>query len=208
MDPRLVTYAEQNAPRYTSYPTAPHFEASVDAAVYKRWLGELPPDASLSLYLHTPYCREMCWYCGCHAFGARRDEPVADYVEAIMAEIGAVAAATPARRVSEIHWGGGTPNLLSPDRFEAVVARLRAHFDLGACARHAVEIDPRLLTGEQAEASLTKCLNTASAVGDRQILPMQTNNTFIFLFLFIANYYCNRISGSNRLKRNNLNNAG
>lgn len=162
MDPRFLKYAEQSAPRYTSYPTAPHFNASVDGGVYRDWLGVLPADASLSLYLHTPYCREMCWYCGCHAFAVKRDEPVAQFVEAIQTEIDAVAAATPARRVTEIHWGGGTPNSLSPERFEAIAARVADRFDLSACERHAVEIDPRLLTPEHVAAMARIGVNRAS----------------------------------------------
>lgn len=162
MDPRLLKYAEQNAPRYTSYPTAPHFDASVNGDVLAGWLGELSPNAPLSLYIHTPYCREMCWYCGCHAFAAKRDEPIADYVEAILAEIDLAAAATPARRVTEIHWGGGTPNMLSPARFAAIVAHLDQRFDLFALERHAVEIDPRLITAGQAEAFAGAGVNRVS----------------------------------------------
>ncbi|MBN8608316.1 MAG: oxygen-independent coproporphyrinogen III oxidase [Caulobacterales bacterium] len=162
MDPNFLKYAEQSAPRYTSYPTAPHFNASVDGGVYRGWLGELPADASLSLYLHTPYCREMCWYCGCHAFAVKRDEPVAQFVEAIQAEIDAAAVATAARRVTEIHWGGGTPNSLSPERFEAIATRLAQRFDLSACERHAVEIDPRLLTPEHVAAMARIGVNRAS----------------------------------------------
>jgi oxygen-independent coproporphyrinogen-3 oxidase len=162
VDPNFLKYAEQSAPRYTSYPTAPHFNASVDGGVYRGWLGELPADASLSLYLHTPYCREMCWYCGCHAFAVKRDEPVAQFVEAIQAEIDAAAVATAARRVTEIHWGGGTPNSLSPERFEAIATRLAQRFDLSACERHAVEIDPRLLTPEHVAAMARIGVNRAS----------------------------------------------
>lgn len=162
VDPKFLKYAEQSAPRYTSYPTAPHFNASVDGGVYRGWLSDLSADASLSLYLHTPYCREMCWYCGCHAFAVKRDEPVAQFVEAIQAEIDAVAAATAARRVTEIHWGGGTPNSLSPERFEAIAARLAQRFDLRACERHAVEIDPRLLTPDHVAAMARIGVNRAS----------------------------------------------
>lgn len=162
VDPKFLKYAEQSAPRYTSYPTAPHFNASVDGDVYRDWLGTLPAEASLSLYLHTPYCREMCWYCGCHAFAVKRDEPVAQFVETIQTEIEAVAAATSARRVTEIHWGGGTPNSLSPERFEAIAARLADRFDLSNCERHAVEIDPRLLTPEHVAAMARVGVNRAS----------------------------------------------
>jgi oxygen-independent coproporphyrinogen-3 oxidase len=162
VDPRLLKYAEQTAPRYTSYPTAPHFDQSVDGAVFARWLGELAADAPLSLYIHVPYCRQMCWYCGCHAFGVRRDEPIAQYVEAIAREIDAVAEATAARRVVELHWGGGTPNTLSPERFERVIGGLSERFDLGAIERHAIELDPRPLTPEQARAFAHCGVNRAS----------------------------------------------
>lgn len=162
MDPRLIKYAERNAPRYTSYPTAPHFVGDVDGDVFRRWLGELEERATLSLYLHTPYCRQMCWYCGCHAFAAKRDEPIADFVEALVAEIDLVAAATTPRDVREIHWGGGTPNILSATQFQAVSALLADRFDLQGLERHAVEIDPRLLTKAQTEAFAAAGVNRVS----------------------------------------------
>lgn len=162
MDPRLLKYAQANAPRYTSYPTAPHFDASVDDGVFRRWLGELPSEASVSLYLHQPYCRQMCWYCGCHAFALRRDAPLADYVAALVREIDLVAAATGAKSIHEIHWGGGTPNLLSAERFATIVSRLGARFDLRSLRRHAIEIDPRMLTRDQAQAFKAAGVNRAS----------------------------------------------
>jgi oxygen-independent coproporphyrinogen-3 oxidase len=162
MDARLLKYAEQNAPRYTSYPTAPHFNASVTSEVFEGWLGDLSAARSLSLYLHTPYCRDMCWYCGCHAFAAKRDEPIADFTAALLCEIDRVAALTPARRVSEIHWGGGTPNILSPERFAAIMERLADRFDLSALERHAVEIDARIFTEAHARAYARHGVNRAS----------------------------------------------
>lgn len=162
MDGRLLKYAEQSAPRYTSYPTAPHFETSVDGATFRRWLGELPAHASLSLYLHTPYCLQLCWYCGCHAFAVRRDQPVANFVESLMTEIALVSGATSASQVHEIHWGGGTPNTLSPARFAALALRLRERFDLSGLVRHAVEIDPRTFTPAHAEAWAKAGVNRAS----------------------------------------------
>ncbi|HVY86799.1 MAG TPA: oxygen-independent coproporphyrinogen III oxidase [Caulobacterales bacterium] len=162
MDPRLLKYAEQNAPRYTSYPTAPHFTPAVSSDTFRAWLGELDIDAKLSLYIHAPYCRQMCWYCGCNAYAALRDEPIALYVEALHREIDAVADALSAREVVEIHWGGGTPNTLSPERFAGVVAHLRERLDLSNVKRHAVEIDPRLLTNEQARAMAEAGVNRVS----------------------------------------------
>lgn len=162
MDERLIKFASRNAPRYTSYPTAPHFEPVVNAGVFESWLSELPHDASVSLYLHQPYCAKMCWYCGCHAFALRRDEPMADYVATLLQEIDRVAAAASAHRVLEIHWGGGTPNLLSVDRFSAITSKLNERFDLSHCVRHAMEMDPRLVTVEQARALAAEGVNRAS----------------------------------------------
>lgn len=162
MDSRLLKYADRNTPRYTSYPTAPHFVSAVDCRVYADWLGELEPDASVSLYLHTPYCRQMCWYCGCHAFAAKRDEPIAEFVSMLQREIATVAALSGARGVREIHWGGGTPNILSPARFLRLHTALADAFDLSGLERHAIEIDPRLLTSQQTLAYVAGGVNRAS----------------------------------------------
>ena len=66
MDARLLARYDQPVPRYTSYPTAPHFNESIDSTVYSGWLRELPANAAISLYLHIPFCDSLCWFCGCH----------------------------------------------------------------------------------------------------------------------------------------------
>ena len=68
--------ADRNLPRYTSYPTAPHFSAAVGAETYGEWLAALPRDATLSLYIHIPFCTELCLYCGCNTRAVRKREPV------------------------------------------------------------------------------------------------------------------------------------
>ena len=70
-------YAQMRVPRYTSYPTAPHFSAETGAGQYRQWLEALPARETISLYIPVPFCREMCWYCGCHTSVARREAPVA-----------------------------------------------------------------------------------------------------------------------------------
>lgn len=150
MEPHLLAYAERHAPRYTSYPAAPHFSADIDGGVFRGWLEQLAPEAPVALYLHIPFCREICWYCGCHTFASRRDEPLNAYVDTLMREIDLVAGASGARSVKAIHWGGGTPNILGPAVFARIVQHLRFWFDLDAAAEHAIEIDARSLTAEQA----------------------------------------------------------
>ena len=143
---------EATAPRYTSYPPAPHFHPGVDATTARSWLGALPEETELSLYLHIPYCRSICWYCGCHTVAAKRDAPVIAYAQTLAKEIALVAQAAPARAVRQIHWGGGTPNALPPEAFLSLVEAMNEGFDLSGLQEHAIEIDPRTLTPRHAEA--------------------------------------------------------
>jgi len=143
MTPIALALAERAVPRYTSYPTAPHFGASVDREVYTSWLNALPDDAAISLYLHVPYCAELCLYCGCHTKAVRREEPLIAYAERLEWEIALVAGRIGGRRVSHLHWGGGTPSVLGEARLAALTAALRRAFDLDAVAEHAIELYPR-----------------------------------------------------------------
>src|SRR5690348_1589982 len=91
-------------PRYTSYPTAPHFHASVDEKTYAGWLSEVPRDATLSLYLHIPFCDTLCWFCGCHTRVVNHYEPIAHYLRHLAQEVKQVSEMLNARRVTHIHW--------------------------------------------------------------------------------------------------------
>lgn len=78
-----LVLAEKAVPRYTSYPTAPHFSDAVGPAQYSAWLADLPGETRLSLYLHVPFCRELCTYCGCHTRATKRNEPLDAYAETL-----------------------------------------------------------------------------------------------------------------------------
>lgn len=142
----LARHGARATPRYTSYPTAPHFEAGFTAADYGGWLAEFDTDAPISLYLHVPYCREMCWYCACNMRLASDYGPVGRYVESLLEEVELLAAALPARmRISHLHWGGGTPTALSPTDLTRVMERVRDRFIVDDDAELAIESDPRTL---------------------------------------------------------------
>ena len=168
--PALVALAGRPVPRYTSYPTAPHFHAGVDQATYRRWLGELSPCASLSLYLHVPFCAAMCAYCGCHTKVTRREQPVAQYRDRLIREIHLAAAATVARRVTHLHWGGGTPTMLGAEGLAAIVERLSLCFDLQPALDHAIELDPRQVAPELA-GDLARIGVTRASLGVQDLNP-------------------------------------
>ncbi len=77
----LQKYGEARLPRYTSYPPSPEFTPSVDVDTYANWLSHLPRGAPASLYLHIPFCRSMCWYCGCHTTVTAKDQPIVEYLD-------------------------------------------------------------------------------------------------------------------------------
>ncbi|WP_068318069.1 oxygen-independent coproporphyrinogen III oxidase [Polycladidibacter hongkongensis] len=142
-----VKYASRTVPRYTSYPTAPHFSDAVNGEACANWLRTLPGDEAISLYLHVPFCREMCHYCGCNTKATRKLAPVAAYAQTLLKEIDLVGETLGKRlRVQHIHWGGGTPSMLARDDFLALLTRLRRYFDFDATIEHAIELDPRTVT--------------------------------------------------------------
>ncbi len=153
---------ERANPRYTSYPTAPNFSAAVDADVFGSWLAGLPGVAALSLYLHVPFCRELCHYCGCHTKATLRDEPIIAYAQRLAEEIALVASHTGQRKVTHIHWGGATPSILDARQLQFIADKLARHFDLSAIREHAIELDPRYLTPELAKALRDIGVNRAS----------------------------------------------
>ncbi len=165
MEKLVSKYATRNVPRYTSYPTAPHFSAEVTPEIYAGWLRDLASGTELSLYLHVPYCREMCWYCGCHTKVTHQDGPLLSYAETLVSEIAMIGGLLGrGRPVRHIHWGGGTPSLLPTQAFRAVVDRLKASFDLTGELEHAIELDPRTVTEELA-ATLGACGITRASLG-------------------------------------------
>lgn len=163
MNRTILNRYDRRVPRYTSYPTAPHFHAGITADTYRRWLGRIDAKTPLSLYFHVPFCKEMCWYCGCHTKIVRRYGPIGDYASVMAEEMALTSAAIPARPpVTHIHWGGGTPTILSAEDFALLMDRVRELFTLQADAEIAVEMDPRTVTEDRVAALAKAGVNRAS----------------------------------------------
>lgn len=150
-------------PRYTSYPTAPHFSPRVGDVQYVSWLGALPDRATVSLYVHIPFCHELCWYCGCNTKATKRYPPIAGYLRSLESEIMNVAALVPPKhRVTHLHWGGGSPNILSAGDIVALAGALQGAFNFAEGTEFAVEIDPRHMDAAKADAFARAGVNRVS----------------------------------------------
>lgn len=137
------------APRYTSYPSAHHFSAQVDAATHHRWLADIADDTTISAYVHIPFCRELCWFCGCHTKMTKRYEPIAKYVRVLLKEIELLGKAADGKgRLVNIHFGGGSPSLLAPNDWLSILYALASAFQFSPPGALAIELDPRTTTQE------------------------------------------------------------
>jgi oxygen-independent coproporphyrinogen-3 oxidase len=157
-----ISYALANLPRYTSYPTAPHFQ-SLDEASYREWLGEVRPDHALSLYIHIPFCASLCWYCGCHTAVTRSSNRIARYASGLQQEAALLQVALPAHAgIATLHLGGGTPTTLGPAGLRSLLAALRARFGFQPGAEIAAELDPRTLDNAMIDALAEAGVNRVS----------------------------------------------
>lgn len=166
----VAKYGDARLPRYTSYPTAPKFSDDVGASDYADWIGRIGPESN-SLYVHIPFCRSMCWYCGCHTTITERDQPILDYLAILAREIELVSrTASFPLDVREIHFGGGTPTIIKPEEFAALMRLLEARFDMRPQRKISVEIDPRTLTADMAGA-LGQARVTRASLGVQSFDP-------------------------------------
>ncbi|MBR9764515.1 MAG: oxygen-independent coproporphyrinogen III oxidase [Rhodobacteraceae bacterium] len=134
---------DAKVPRYTSYPTAPHFSDTVGSEVHGGWIDALPEGAEISLYVHVPFCRRLCWFCACRTQGTQSEAPVRAYLDTLLAELDMLKQRLPAGvRLSRLHWGGGTPTLLAPDMMETLAGRIAEVAPFAEGAEFSVEIDP------------------------------------------------------------------
>ena len=134
---------DAKVPRYTSYPPANRFEQDVGARHQRNWLEQLPAHDPVSVYIHIPFCRRLCWFCACRTQGTKTLSPVEGYIEDLITEI-KVASDLPRERLkmARLHLGGGTPTLLSPALMDRLLDAVFDAFDLAEGFEFSVEIDP------------------------------------------------------------------
>lgn len=145
----LIARYDGRVPRYTSYPTAPHFSTAVGADAYHGWLQTLASDTPISLYLHVPFCDRLCHYCGCNTGVVRREAPRRAYAAMLERELRLVAGLIGRRqRVSHVHWGGGTPTTLPGDCLTDLMDLIRSLFGVSSDAEIAIELDPTSLPAD------------------------------------------------------------
>ena len=153
VDADLIRKYGGNGPRYTSYPTADRFIDAFDGNAYRHWLGARSIGGfsrPLGLYVHVPFCDTLCFYCACNKIATRDHAKSHRYVAAVAREAKLVAEALgDDRRVSRVHWGGGTPTFLGDEESARLMGALRANFDLDPQGEYAIEVDPRRVGPER-----------------------------------------------------------
>lgn len=140
----LAARYSTSGPRYTSYPTAPQFKAGIEHAVLEQqWRASNAGNAGLSLYVHIPFCRKRCLYCGCHTTVCHDPVRAERYVQALLKEADRIATIIdPVRSVQQLALGGGTPTFLKPDVMAGLINRLKQVFSFADDGERSIEIDP------------------------------------------------------------------
>ncbi len=158
IDLEILRKYNQPGPRYTSYPTAPLFSSDFTAKDFVREIiytnaENATTNADLSLYFHFPFCESLCYFCGCNMMVSRDRTLISQYNERLKREIETLAPLiSKNRKISQMHWGGGTPSYLTSEEILDVGAFIKSKFTFADDAEASVEIDPRNLTFEHLKA--------------------------------------------------------
>ncbi len=154
---------EKNVPRYTSYPTAPHFHADVGRPDFAFWLETLDISKPVSLYIHIPFCERLCWFCACRTQGVTSISPVAAYVDVLLDEIAMFKATRPeGLKLGRLHFGGGSPTILTPELIDTLMAAILDATPFDADYEFSVEIDPTACNDAKIAAFARGGMNRAS----------------------------------------------
>ncbi|MCF8259724.1 MAG: oxygen-independent coproporphyrinogen III oxidase [Melioribacteraceae bacterium] len=156
LDKNLIRKYDKPGPRYTSYPTAPQFSEEFSHSDYMDEIIKTNHDSNapdLSLYYHIPFCDTLCYFCGCNMIVTRNRSRISEYVKYLKNEIDLLRSyISTERKVSQLHWGGGTPTHLNPEEIYDLTKYIQESFDFRPDSENGSEIDPRGLTKEHLEA--------------------------------------------------------
>jgi oxygen-independent coproporphyrinogen III oxidase len=148
----LLQRYDRPGPRYTSYPTAPEWQDDFGHDEYRKALGQASrePDQPLSIYIHVPFCHERCAFCGCNVIISRKEGVADKYLGYVERELELAAQALgERRRLTQLHWGGGTPTFLGLEQIQRLFDAVKSRFEFEDDAEIALEVDPRVTTAEQ-----------------------------------------------------------
>lgn len=160
---RALGLFDAKVPRYTSYPPANHFETGVGETFQKDWLRAVPEGSDISVYIHIPFCKRLCWFCACRTQGTKTMRPVDAYVDYLRREIATVRATLPRDiRMARLHLGGGTPTILSPDIMSRLLDDVFDAFATAPEFEFSVEIDPTEASNDLLRTLVGYGLNRAS----------------------------------------------
>ena len=169
---RLLEKYAAPVPRYTSYPTAPHFVDGAGPALWQDMLDGIRETDPVSVYVHVPFCDRLCWFCGCHTKHVRQYEPVKAYMASLGKEIELVGSGMAARaRLEHLHLGGGSPSLLHRQELAQLRSLLEAAFHIDKDSEISVEIDPSDMAGDTFEGLRDLGLTRAS-IGVQDFDPL------------------------------------
>ncbi|AIU68315.1 oxygen-independent coproporphyrinogen III oxidase [Vibrio coralliilyticus] len=141
-DQAILDKYNYSGPRYTSYPTALEFHEAFTIADYDMACTEYP-ERPLSLYIHIPFCHKLCYYCGCNKVITRHAHKADEYLDVLEQEILTRASLLQGRKVTQLHFGGGTPTFLTKAQISRLMNILRAEFSFEAESEISIEVDPR-----------------------------------------------------------------
>ncbi len=154
-DLALVRKYNLPGPRYTSYPTAPQFTETTPVEALAEAIRRDNDDARrpLSLYFHLPFCETLCWFCGCTTVITLNRDAASGYLDHLDRELALIAPrVNPARRVAQMHFGGGTPTFLPPAVIRRLGEAIHARFQFAEDSENSVEVDPRRITRDHVRA--------------------------------------------------------
>ena len=160
----LIARYNLSGPRYTSYPTALQFTEDFRKADYQQAIAQTDPKAPLSIYIHIPFCATLCYYCACNKIVTKDRRKAQTYVEYLKREIALHAKLLGGRRVTQMHWGGGTPTFLSHTEMAAIVDCLHHHFEIAPSSEgeYSIEVDPRAVNDDSMQRLAELGLNRLS----------------------------------------------